>query len=150
MATAADVRNLSTTLRITGALKTLQCPGQITTPRNLLSECSNAPGAKVPACNFRTTEGPPVTLSFGLLKLGDVALVQADANVVPAIGDKLRRASPLANTIVALTNFGPFRYVVDDASYPLNTFEVTSTRTRQGCGEQGFIDGVLQMMDQLR
>lgn len=150
MAAAESVRRPATTLHIAGALKTLQCPGQVTTPRNLLGECSNAPGAKVPACNFRTVDGPPVTLSFGVLKLGDVALVQADANVVPAVGDRLRRASPLVNTVVALTNFGPFRYVVDDASYPLNTFEVTSTRARQGCGEQGFVDGVLRMMDELR
>jgi hypothetical protein len=150
MAAAADIRRPAAQMRIAGALKTLQCPGQITTPRNLLSECSNAPGAKVPACNFKTTAGPPVTLSFGLLKLGDVVLVQADANVVPAMGDRLRRASPLASTMLVLTNFGPLRYVVDDASYPLNTFEVTSTRAQQGCAEQGFIDGVLQMMDRLR
>ena len=149
LAAAGEVRPV-TQLRIAGALKTLQCPGQVTTPRNLLSECSDAPGAKVPACNYKTVDGPAVTLSYGLLRLGDVALVQADANVVPAIGDKLKRASPLANTLVALTNFGPLRYVVDDASYPLNTFDVTSTRARQGCAEQGFLDGVREMMDRLR
>lgn len=149
MATANGIRKPATQMSIAGELKTLQCPGKITTPRNLLSECSNAPGAKVPACEFKDKDGPAVTLSYGLLKLGEVALVQADANVVPAIGDKLKRASPLASTMVVLTNFGPMRYVVDDASYPLNTFEVTSTRAKQDCAEQGFIDGVLEMMNRL-
>jgi hypothetical protein len=85
-----------------------------------------------------------------LLKLGDVVIVHADANVVPAVGDKLKRALPLANTMVVLDNFGPFRFLAEDASYPLNTYEATATRAKQGCGEQGLIDGVLQLMERLR
>ncbi|GGX79940.1 hypothetical protein GJV26_23695 [Massilia dura] len=150
LATARHISRTVTQMRIGGGLRTLQCPGKITTPQNLKRECSNMPGATVPACSFRDAEGPPVALNYGVLQLGDTAIVHADANVVPAIGDRLKRALPLANAMVVLDNFGPFRFLVDDASYPLNTYEATATRAKQGCGEQGLIDGTLQLIEQLR
>ncbi|MCS0631159.1 hypothetical protein NX786_17640 [Telluria mixta] len=150
LATARDVKRMSARMRITGGVQTLQCPGKVTTPQNLARECSNAPGATVPACRFRDAEGPPVALHYGLLQLGDVALVHADANIVPSVGYRLKQALPLANAMVVLDNFGPFRFLVDDASYPLNTYEATATRARQGCGEQGLVDGVLQLLDRSR
>jgi hypothetical protein len=127
---------MATQMHIAGGLETLECPGKVTTPQNLARECSNAPGATVPACNFKDADGPAVSLHYGLLRLGDVAIVHADANVVPSIGDKLKRALPLSNTMVVLDNFGPFRFLVDDASYPLNTYEATATRAKQGCGSR--------------
>jgi hypothetical protein len=148
LATARDVGRMATRMPITGGMQTLQCPGKITTPQNLARECSNAPGASVPACHFKDADGPRVALHYGVLKLGDVTLVHADANVVPTVGDKLKHALPLAHTMVVLDNFGPFRFLVDDASYPLNTYEATATRAKQGCGEQGLINGVLQLTDQ--
>lgn len=148
LATARDISRTVTRMPISGGLKTLQCPGKVTTPQNLARECSNAPGATVPACHFKDADGPAVALNYGLLKLGDIAIIHADANIVPSIGDKLKHALPLANTMVVLDNFGPFRFLVDDASYPLNTYEATATRAKQGCGEQGLIDGVLQLLDQ--
>jgi neutral ceramidase len=149
LAAARGVGRMATQMHIAGGLETLECPGKVTTPQNLARECSNAPGATVPACNFKDADGPAVSLHYGLLRLGDVAIVHADANVVPSIGDKLKRALPLSNTMVVLDNFGPFRFLVDDASYPLNTYEATATRAKQGCGEQGFIGGVAQLLDQL-
>jgi hypothetical protein len=150
LATAREVKRTTTWMQIAGGQQTLQCPGKITTPQNLARECSNAPGATVPACHFKDADGPAVALNYGLLKLGDVVIVHADANVVPAVGDKLKRALPLANTMVVLDNFGPFRFLAEDASYPLNTYEATATRAKQGCGEPGLIDGVLQLMERLR
>jgi hypothetical protein len=150
LATARDVKRTATWMRIVGGRQTLECPGKVTTPQNLARECSNAPGALVPACHFKEADGPPVALNYGVLKLGDVAIVHADANIVPAVGDKLKRALPLANTMMVLDNFGPFRFLAEDASYPLNTYEATATRAKQGCGEQGLIDGVVQLMERLR
>jgi hypothetical protein len=150
LAAARDVSRTSARMSIAGGLDTLQCPGKVTKPQNLARECSNAPGATVPACDFKDTDGPPVSLHYGVLRLGDVAIVHADANVVPSVGDKLKRALPLANTMVVLDNFGPLRFLVDDASYPLNTYEATATRAKQGCAEQGLVDGVLQLLEQSR
>lgn len=88
-------------------------------------------------------------IRVGLLKIGDLALVQADANVAPRLGLRLTKESPLSNTVFASANFGPAWFIVDDASYPLHTYEVTSSRLKMGCGETGFINGVLDMMREL-
>jgi hypothetical protein len=135
---------------IGGAMKTVTCPGKITTPLNLPSQCAYTPDAQLPACVFKDQDTAPVDLGMGLLKLGDVALVEADANVLPTLGEKLKRASPLAHTVIVALNYGPVKYVLDDASYPLNIYEATATRVKQGCVEQGFIDGALEMLQRLR
>jgi hypothetical protein len=85
-----------------------------------------------------------------LLKIGDLALLQTDANVSSALGQKLLHRSPLTNTLLVALNFGPVRFVVDDVAYPLNTYEATASRFKRGCGEQGLLDNALQMIEQLR
>ena len=140
LAAASEVRNPASNVQIGGAMQTLQCPGKITTPFNLPRECSFKPHPTLPACVFKDKDTDPVNLNMWLLKVGDVALVQSDSNIMPAVGDKLKQASPLANTLIVSLNFGPMRYVIDDASYVLNTYEATASRAKQGCAEQGFID----------
>jgi len=51
--------------------------------------------------------------------------------------------------IAVAINFGPAHFVVDEASYPLNTYEATASRFKRGCAEQGFLDNALQMIDQV-
>lgn len=150
LATARDIGRLSDRAAIRAGAAVLQCPGKVTTPQNLARECSDTPGAGVPACRFQHADGPPVALHYGVLKLGEVALVHADANVVPTVGATLKRAAPVAHAMVVLDNFGPFRFLVDDASYPLNTYEATATRARPGCGEEGLVDGVARLLERMR
>jgi hypothetical protein len=147
---AAKDSKLTSNLRIAAAKRILQCPGKNTTPFNLRTQCAYTPDSKLPACDFKDTDSEPVNLSMWLLKIGDVAFVQADANVSSELGEKLHHASPLANTLIVALNFGPARFVVDEASYPLNTYEATATRFKRGCAEQGFLDNALQMIEQLR
>jgi hypothetical protein len=146
---AAKDSKLTSTLRIAAAKRVLQCPGKNTTPFNLRTQCAYTPDSKLPACEFKDTDSDPVSLSMWLLKIGDVALVQADANVTSELGEKLRRASPVSNTLIVALNFGPARFVVDEASYPLNTYEATASGFKRGCAEQGFLGNALQMIDQL-
>jgi Neutral/alkaline non-lysosomal ceramidase, N-terminal len=150
LAAAAEIRKPVANVQIGGAKRTLQCPGKATTPFNLPNQCAYTPDSKLPACVFKDKDADPVKLSMWLLKIGDVALVQTDANVSTAVGEKLKQAAPLANTLMVALTFGPFRFVVDDASYPLNTYIATATTAKQGCAEQGFLDNALQMMEQLR
>lgn len=151
LATAEGIRKPSSDVKIAGARRTVRCPGKITTPLNLPNQCAYTPDSKLPPCrDFQDKDADPVDLSLWLLRIGDTALVQADANIVPALGEKLIHASPLANTVIVALNFGPVRFVMDDASYPLNTYEATATRAKQGCAEQGFLDSALQMIEQLR
>ncbi len=148
IARAAEISAPSSSLRISAASAALQCSGKITAPRNLPTHCAYTADSKLPACVFEDHPGPAVNLAMGLLRLGDVAYVHADANVVTAVTDKLLRASPLANTRVISANFGQFRFLVDDAAYALNTYPATDTRAVPGCGEQGFIDNALRMIEQ--
>ncbi len=150
LAAASEIQNPASNVQIGGAMKTLQCQGKMTTPFNLPRECSFKPHPTLPACVFKDKDTDPVSLNMWLLKIGDVALVQSDSNIMPAVGDKLKQASPLANTLIVSLNFGPMRYVIDDASYVLNTYEATASRAKQGCAEQGFIRGALEMLEQLR
>ena len=118
---------------IGGRLRALQCPGKTTTPLNLPNRCAHTPDSKLPPCDFRDADAPPVTLKLGVLRIGDMAMVQADANVTPALGRKLAQVSPLANTWVVALTYGPFHYVMDDAAYPQNTYEATAGLAKHGC-----------------
>jgi len=146
LAVADQIDSLSPSLAIWASTDELQCPGKITTPRNLREQCSYSEDSDLPACVFNDTDIAPVTMPMGLLRLGDVAYVVTVGNVVPALSLKLQQRSPLQNTLLLSANFGAFRFVVDDAAYPLNTYPATDTRAKSGCAEQGFINGALRMI----
>jgi hypothetical protein len=148
LARASGIGSLSPSLEISAAIDTLQCPGKITTPRNLRDQCAYSADSKLPACVFTSRDADPVRLSMGLMRLGDVAFVTVDSNIVPALQQKMQQVSPLKNTLIVGLNFGPFRFVVDDAAYPLNTYEATDTRAKPGCAEDGFLNGVKAMIEQ--
>jgi hypothetical protein len=146
LARADAIGSLSTSLKISAARDTLQCAGKITTPRNLRNQCAYTEDSGLPACEFVDRDIDPVDLAIGLLRLGDVAYIHLDGNVVPALSQKLQRASPLANTLVVSANFGPFRFVVDDAAYALNTYPATDTRAKRNCAEDGLISSALALI----
>lgn len=150
LARAANMDTLSSELRISAASDILSCPGKLTAPRNLRNLCAYTDDSDLPACEFTTRDADPVDLDIGLLQLGDVAYVLVNANVVPALWQKVKQASPFANTLVIGVNFGPFRFIVDDAAYPLNTYPATDTRAKQGCAERGMIDSVRKLFGEIR
>ena len=86
---------------------------------------------------------------MGVIRIGDLALVQTDANITPALGEKLHRRSPLTQTWIVALTFGPLRFVVDDAAYGYDSYEATATTAKKGCAEQGYLNGVRDMMTQL-
>lgn len=133
-------------VRIATRDHTLICPGKSTTPFNLPDRCAHEEGSSLPACKFVDSERDPVSLSTGVVQIGPLALVHANSNVSLPVGARLGRESPLANTWIASLNFGPMRYVVADADYPLNTYEATATTAKQGCAESGFVKSSLDMI----
>lgn len=146
LAVAGEIDALSSSLAIAAASGELQCPGKITAPRNLREQCAYTDDSDLPACVFSDTDIDPVTMPMGLLRLGDVAYVVTVGNVVPALSMKMQQRSPLRHTLLFSANFGAFRFVVDDAAYPLNTYPATDTRAKFGCAEQGFIDEAMRMI----
>lgn len=146
LAVAKDVPMSDTPLRLTGGARPLVCPGKATSPFNLPDRCAYSPDSKLPVCRFVDRDADPVPLHLGVVRIGDLALVQSDANVSPALAAKLQRATPLANTWVVALTFGPMRFVVDDAAYAQNSYEATATTAKKGCAEAGYLAGSLGMI----
>ena len=139
----------SSDVRIQGMLRTLVCPGQITTP--YANACSDAPGSPLPKCVFTTRDGPQQTLRFGLIEIGDVALVHSNANILPAVWAKVKREAPNPDkTLLVSLIFGPIHYVVDDSDYAGHSYPVTATTVKPGCAAPGFVRDTLAMLNQAR
>lgn len=132
---------------ISTLLDDLTCPGKATTPLNLPDRCSDAPGATLPRCDFHDTDAPPAHLRMGVMKLGDVALVASDSDISAQVGLRLQKASPLTNTFVVATSYGPMHYVVVDSDYPLGTYEATATTAKRGCAATGYVAKALAMIE---
>jgi len=132
---------------VESAFDFLICPGKVTAPLNLPDRCSNQQGSGLPLCDFKDRDAEPVSLKLGVIKLGSMALVQSDSDVSAPVGLELERRSPFANTWIVTTNYGPMRYVVADADYPLNTYEATASAAKRGCAEQGYLGKALSMMN---
>jgi neutral ceramidase len=148
LATSARIRTTSD-VKISAAHQVLQCPGKITTPLNQPRYCSNEPGSKLPPCVFTDKDTGPVDLQIGVLNLGDLALVHADANVNTAVWTKLKAIAPPNTAFVALV-YGPMKYVMADADYPSNSYPVTASWAKVGCAEQGFITKAMSMIKETR
>jgi len=134
-ATSASSRPLT----IAGFLRGLDCPGKITAPLNLPDRCAHEQGSTLPPCTFKDQDAPPVALQTGALRLGDLVIVHADADISAPVGKKLQAQSPAARTWVASLSYGPMHYVVQDKDYPINTYEATASTAKQGCAEAGFL-----------
>ncbi|TNE67799.1 MAG: hypothetical protein EP335_00825 [Alphaproteobacteria bacterium] len=129
------------------ATTTLSCPGKKTTPRNLRSHCSMDGTKGLPRCEYHDEPFPAVSLDLSMLRLGDkAAYLVADSNVVPALWLKIKDQLPLRNTQMISSNFGPFRFVVNEAAYALNTYPATDTRAQAGCAENGFTKKVEELV----
>lgn len=72
--------------------------------------------------------------------------MRIEANVTPALGAKLQRATPLAHTSIVARSFGPMRFVVDDAAYAHNTCEAMATTAKKGCAEGACLAGSLKLI----
>jgi hypothetical protein len=122
--------------RIFGKTTTITCPGR---ERTNEGRGGNAGTYK---------DGPPVELKLGLLMIDDIAIGAIDAEVYNLIAQRLKAESPYKKTMLAtLTNgMAMSGYIPDDASFGHETFEVLSTRLKQGCAETKIVDGIIGMM----
>ena len=93
-------------------------------------------------------DGPPVPLRLGVLGIGDVALTSVNAEIYTLISQRLKRQSPMANTVmVTLANgAAPSGYIPDEASFSHNTFQVLSSRLKPGCAEDAIADGLTDLI----
>ena len=149
LAVGSEMEMRTDAVTIGGATQSLVCPGKATSPFNLPDRCAYTPGSSLPVCDFKDKDTDPVTLEMGVLRIGDLALAHADANITPALGLKLQQVTPLSHTWIVALTFGPMRFVVDDAAYPHNSYEATASTAKRGCAEQGYLNGMRGMIGTL-
>ncbi len=92
--------------------------------------------------------GVPIRLSTILV--GDLAFAGVSGEVVTNIGERLRAASPLTNTILVTWVNGRSGYLVDDATYATPSFQSNATSPAIGCAENGIVNGLTDMIRQLQ
>ena len=127
------------TVQIYPDQKTITCPGR---------ERTNEGRGGV-AGTYKDAD--PVEIRLGVLMIGDVAVGSVNAGVYSAIGQRLKKESPYAKTMLttAANGFSSAGYIPDDASYGHETFEVLNSRVKPGCAESAIVNGIIDMMPQI-
>jgi neutral ceramidase len=127
------------TVQIYGDQKTVSCPG-----RDRTNE-----GRGGVAGTYK--DGAPVEIRLGVLMVGDVAVGSVNAGIYSQIGQRLKKESPFAKTMLttAANGFSNAGYVPDDASFGHETFAVLNSRLKPGCAESTIVNGIIDMMPKI-
>jgi neutral ceramidase len=96
---------------------------------------------------FKETQDSSVPIRLGLIMIDHIALATVSGEVVTNIYSHLKRASPLANTIMVTLANDRIGYIVDDATYDTSNFEVMAAPAKRGCAENGIINGLVDMIN---
>jgi neutral ceramidase len=128
----------ASTAAIFGDQKSVSCPGR---QRTDTGRAGN-PGT------YRDAD--PVSMRLSLVMVGDIAFGGVNGEVFSPIGQRLKKESRFARTMmVTLTNgMAGTGYIPNDAAFGYNTFEVLSSRLKPGCAESAIVNGLLDLMDQ--
>lgn len=122
--------------RIWGVLTEVSCPGRRRTDK----------GREGMVGSYE--DGPPVPLRLGVIGIGDVALSHIDAEVYTLIGQRVKRQSPMTNTVFVTLADGaaPSGYIPDDASFTHETFQVLNSRLKPGCAEDTIANTITDLV----
>lgn len=122
-------------VEITGALRTVSCPGR----RRTNAGREGTPGTYEDAA--------PVNIRLGLLTIGEIALPWVTAELFTPIGQRLKEQSPLKKMLlVTLANGSSAGYIPDDSAYERQTFQVLGSRIKKGCAEQTIVNTLLELI----
>jgi neutral ceramidase len=96
------------------------------------------------------SDGDPVNIRLGVLGIGDTALASVNAEIYNLIGQRAKKQSPIANTMLVTLANGRANsgYIPDDASFGHLTFQVLGSRLKPGCAEQGIANGLADLARQ--
>jgi hypothetical protein len=131
-----SISNLSNEVNIWGKQEILTLPGRKRTNTGR----EGSPG--------EYEEGPDVKIRVGLLGIGDIALAGVNAEVYNIIAQKVKRLSPMSNTLMVSIANGKAEsgYIIDDASYGRNTFQVLGNRVRPGFAEKEIVNTLTEII----
>jgi neutral ceramidase len=131
-----DIKRLDASPSIAAEQKTVTCPGR----RRTATAREGTPGSY--------EEGDPVNIRLGVLRIGNIALTSVDGEVYSPIAQRLKRESPIANTImVTLANgMANSGYIPNDTAFGALTFQVLGSRLKPGCGETAIVNGLVDLI----
>jgi neutral ceramidase len=134
------IRVMSSDIKIEGVQQTVNCEGR----RRLDTGREGAPG--------KYEDSPdPVRIRIGALRIGDIVLGSANAELYNMIGQRVKAGSKFHDTImVTLTNgMANSGYIPTDDAFSRYTFQVLSSSLKPGCAERGIESGVDDMIEHL-
>jgi len=134
------IRAMNTEVKIEGAQQEVTCPGR----RRLDTGREGTPG--------KYEDSPePVRIKIGALRIGDIALGGANAELYNMIGQHVKAGSKFHNTVmVTLTNgMANSGYVPTDDAFARYTFQVLGTALKPGCAEMGIVSGIDNMIEKM-
>ncbi len=131
-----EMTRMSTGGRIFAAQKMISFPG-----RNRLDQGRAGIEAKY-------ADGPDVQLRLSLLMIDDIAIGGCNAEIFNMIAQRFKRESPVGRSIfVSMANgSGNSGYIPNDAAFGFQTFEVLSSRCKPGYAESAIVNGLLDLM----
>lgn len=133
-----QIHTMNTEAKIEGARQEVSCPAR----RRLDSGREGAPGKYEDSTD-------PVHVEIGALRIGDIVLGSANAELYSMIGQRAKAGSKFRDTImVTLTNgMANSGYIPTDDAFGRNTFQVLGSALKPGCAETGIIQGVDGMIE---
>jgi neutral ceramidase len=125
-------------VRISGAQKTVTCPGRARTNQGREGQ------------EGTYTDGPDVNILVGVLGIGNVGLASIQGEAYSLIGQQVKAKSPMANTVfVGLANGqANSGYIPTDDAFGRYSFQVLSSRLKPGCAEISIRDALVEMLAQ--
>jgi neutral ceramidase len=134
------IRTMNAEVKIEGAQQEVTCPGR----RRLDTGREGTPG--------KYEDSPePVRIKIGALRIGDVALGSANAELYNIIGQHVKAGSKFRDTVlVTLTNgMANSGYVPTDDAFARSTFQVLGSTLKSGCAEMGIVSGIDSMIEKM-
>jgi hypothetical protein len=131
---------MSSEVKIEGAQQEVACPGR----RRLDTGREGEPG--------KYEDSPdPVRVKIGALRIGDIALGSANAELYNMIGQHVKAGSKFRETMmVTLTNgMANSGYVPTDDAFGRYTFQVLGSALKPGCAEVGIVNGIDEMIGRM-
>jgi neutral ceramidase len=133
-----NINQLDSNVRIWGAQEVLTLPGRKRTNTGR----EGFPGTY--------EDGTDINLRLSFLGIGNIALTGVDGEVYNMIAQKMKKASPMTNTVMVTIANGKANsgYIITDDAYGRNTFQVLGARIKPGYAEQGIVNGLAKLINQ--
>ena len=132
----SNIKRLDASPSLAAEQKTVTCPGRKRTDAGR----EGKPGTYV--------DGDPVEIRLGALRIGNIALTSVDAELYSAIGMRLKRESPMANTVMVTLANGraDSGYIPNDTAYGADTFQVLGSKLKPDCAEGAIVEGLVDLI----